>query len=440
MRERVRSYRTCGRLCENSTIGGRGAGGWSTLIRVRGTTGTQTDGATRASGQVVPDDRRLRHARARWLLGAVRSSRPPGGTPPESAPPSGLAASAARHGVEGKLLRYAGWLGAEVPGLRDLVHGAVARHQRALAELEVAQLALSRAGVDALVVKGPALAAVHRSPEHRSYVDLDLLVRPSTLGLTLSSLEAHGFTLLDANWPLISSRRLTELRLAGPSGGAVDLHWSLSSAAGVGTSPAVSALIGRSRLLESGGVSVRTLSWPDTVVHTAVHAADSGGHRLVWVSDLWALLRDCDTPTARRELLEAAQAWGALSALRIMLARAERVMGETARLPSRTVPLRGPWPAVVAMSDRLAPMELAGVQGSLCRLVARSARRTGAGSCLALGAKACAWVAHGGVPPPSPGVMLDPHDPRSALFPAGGDQGRADFVAAVERRAVLGRD
>jgi hypothetical protein len=304
-----------------------------------------------------------------------------------------------------------------------------------LVELEEAQGALARDGVEALVVKGPALAfGAYRSPELRSYVDLDLLVAPTDLGRSVRALESRGFRLLDANWPLIRRRGLRELRLSGPLGGAVDLHWSLSSPTGA-TAPPVRQLLATSRVLTAGDARLRTLSWEDTVVHVATHAADSGGHRLVWLTDLWGLLEGLDQERVG-PLVRTAESWGAVPALQLMLVRAQRVLA--VQLPdglSDAVRTRDLWALAVAVTEALAPFERAGGEGSFGRLVARASRGTSARSCAAVAAKSFQWVRHGGAPPPSAARLNDPGDPESALHPAGGAQAREAFFALVEGTA-----
>lgn len=371
----------------------------------------------------------------RWLVAAVRLQAGLGGRQPSEQPPSRLSEAAERHGVEGQLLRYAERSGVEVPGLRARVHSTLARHQRALVELQEAQEALAGACVDVLVVKGPALACgVYASPELRSYVDLDLLVAPTELGAAVRALESHGFALLDANWPLISSRGLRELRLSGPLGGAVDLHWSLSSLAG-SSPPPFPQLLATARAVSTEEVDMRTLSWADSVVHVAAHAADSGGHRLVWLTDLWALLGSLDRDVVGH-LVSAAHAWAALPALHLMLARAERVLGTQLPhgLTEATRP-PGQWRRVVATAEALSPFERARREGSLARLVARSCRDTSATSCAAVVSKTSLWLLQGGAAPPSADGMHDCTNPQSALYPAGGPEARETFFAAVARTA-----
>ena len=161
------------------------------------------------------------------------------------------------------------------PELTAVVHQAQARHLRALDDLRLVVSALGGAGVDVLVVKGPALVATcYAGPLLRSYVDLDVLVRPSQLREAVAALEAAGWTMLDANWPLLSSAGVGELKLEGPTGGALDLHWSFGKEGD--PAPPVDTLMRRSVGVNDGELHYRTLGPADFAVHVALHAAASG--------------------------------------------------------------------------------------------------------------------------------------------------------------------
>src|SRR5436309_975913 len=61
--------------------------------------------------------------------------------------------------------------------------------------------ALEPAGVDALLLKGPALEqALYRAGERRSYVDVDVLVAPADRATTRRTLSELGY--FDAHEPL----------------------------------------------------------------------------------------------------------------------------------------------------------------------------------------------------------------------------------------------
>ena len=380
---------------------------------------------------------RISRRTASWLVDALTPGRAPRawerdrhGVPPD------LEAAAALHGVEGWVRRRAQGAGVAVPGVEDAVRRAAARHMRAVGDLRLVQQCLASACLPFVVVKGPALVErLYGSPDLRSYVDLDLLVRPSDLGAAVYALEAAGCALLDANWPLLQEAGVHELRLLGPTGGAIDLHWSLGKGPGlVDVSPAVDTLLDRAVTWHLGDISLLTLDWSDTFVHLAVHAAASGGHRLLWCADLRAALERMpeDGPAS---LVERTAEWRAGPQLHIMLARTRASLG-TDIPPELTggLGLRRSWRGLTTAVDRAFPVERQGDGRGLMRLVARSASTTTRASWGALAAES---VLDAKAPREElvPDWLLDPDEPRSALHAVGGREGREAFFAAVAAEA-----
>jgi hypothetical protein len=347
-----------------------------------------------------------------------------------------LCLAAVGHGVEGLLRERAHQLAIDVPGVDEAVHTAQARHQRALRDLAVASGALDAAGIDHLVVKGPAVARLYAVPSLRSYVDLDLVVAPDRLRDAVDALETTGHRLLDANWPMLSSAGVHELAFQTPTGGALDLHWSLGpSPIQIDHSPRFSALWGRSAELQLnvGGLQARALGDADAVVHLAVHAAASGGNRLVWLADLRAALEAlAPTPISVRAT---AKEWGAEPALDLMMARLARTLRYEPAIhylsPGLTLT---PWRLITRLTDQLSPVERSTSAGSAARVVARSARHTEAASLAALATKSARHF--GGLVTRDRGLgdLHDPTDPRSARFPDGGAAARAAFFRQVAQR------
>ena len=162
------------------------------------------------------------------------------------------------HGVEGAARRG---VGAGYERLDRAVHALSARQMRVGADLVAVHRALNSV-VPFLVVKGPALAATcYRRSEERSYVDLDVLVRPRDVAVALARLRHQGFVLLDANWPMLQASDVHELRFASPSGGAMDLHWSLGPCPrGARRAPHARVPIDRAVDIDLGGQRFRTLN------------------------------------------------------------------------------------------------------------------------------------------------------------------------------------
>ncbi len=153
---------------------------------------------------------------------------------------------------------------------------------------------LERHAVDALVVKGAALAAtVYPQPSRRPMCDIDLVVRPQDLARGLRALEMDGAEIepipADRRWSFaLQGERRTFVRAAGTPF-LVELHTTLDRIA--------------PRALDWAGIRARSTSlgdWPRSlrvpapedhallvILHAAVH---DFGHAVAW-QDLAALWR-----------------------------------------------------------------------------------------------------------------------------------------------------
>lgn len=379
-----------------------------------------------------------------WLVDALRPAERRSSTwSSGGAPPPDLGGAAVAHGVEGWVREAGAAVGITVPGIDAAVHRVAARQQQVGANLREAAAALGSADVDFIVVKGPAVARTcHTNPLHRAYVDLDLLVRPRQLPAALESLGRGGFTLVDANWPLLSREGVQELRLTGPAGGAVDLHWSLGYARPErDQSPPVAELLARGRAIDLQGTRVLTLDRLDTLVHLALHAAQSGGNRLLWFADIRGGLAALTKPEV--ELLPArARRWHAGPATQLMLTRASRTLD--IELPAGLVVEvggRSLWRVVVGGVDGVWPPEAVVDTGSVGRLLARATSASPRLSMARAVGKSLSWMRtrEGGPLTPDSG-LFDPTNVDSPLRPDGGDQGVAEFVdAVVEQARARGR-
>jgi hypothetical protein len=163
----------------------------------------------------------------------------------------------------------------------------LSRHLLALADLAAVAAVLDPLGVDWLVLKGPALAErAYARPELRGYKDLDLLVRPAHFGRALRALEEADVPVLDRNWLLLRREQRGQVHLQGPLGTLVDLHWHVLNRLRTGAHVDLDGLHDRAVTADLGGVRARVLAPTDLLLHVAVHAALSGGTRLVWVKDV----------------------------------------------------------------------------------------------------------------------------------------------------------
>ena len=394
---------------------------------------------SRAGTETGPPRRRARRTAA-WLVDAVAPGRAPGTWEDDRrAVPEDLCSAAVDHGVEGWALRRARLAGLTLPSLEAAVQGALARHLRATNDLGAAYDSLSAAGVPFMVVKGPALVErLYRAPDLRSYVDLDLLVRPADLEAAVNALESAGFRLLDANWPLLQAARVLELRLLSATGGAVDLHWSLCKGPHrIDVAPPVQALLDRSVVWRSGAREYRVADWADTLVHLAVHAAGSGGHRLLWCADIRAAV-EAAPEDAGDALRERVHGWSAGPQVHLMLSRTRAVLGTPVPrewFDSLEVP-RG-WTRFAAGMDRMFPLSRQGGGRGPARMLARSASSSARQSWTSLGAKAIA-AARSPRERLDPDWLLDPDNPQSALHPVGGAAARHAFFSQVAEEAQAG--
>jgi hypothetical protein len=355
-----------------------------------------------------------------------------------------LVAHADRHGVAGCLwqaVRVADLSDVEGAGeLRELHAAATVTHLRMLSELDMVGRVLGTAGIEYLVLKGPVLAgALYRRPDLRSYVDLDLLVAPADFGAALVALEDSGCRVFERNWTLAAGRMLGELRLFTRAGTVLDLHWHvIADTEARALFPIdLAAARSRARTVPVSGRAVSTLDAADTVVHLALHAALAGGHRLLWLKDLEQALRPPDCPEWTELSMRAAE-WGAGPAVALMLDRAAGTLGVPvpAGFARSLVPDLA-WRLLTRAADSLSPPARgAGAGPSLGRIVARAARGDGPGSRQQLRRRLAGWVGSTVArsdPRGSP-AMFDPADPDSAAYPAGGDAGRATYLAAVARQ------
>lgn len=231
-------------------------------------------------------------------------------------------------GVTGLLQNSAGGDLAE-PAATRLADAALAdagRHLGVIVTLE--RLGNALQGGPFAVVKGPVLGETSYAGIPRPYFDLDLLVPPSQFGSALEQLEAAGALLIDRNWDLLMREGRAQVSLKDSATSlTIDLHWHLVNPARQRQTFAIST----DELLERRGTvllhSVRApaLEVTDRLIHYAVHAATSGGHRLVWLADL---SRTMDTdPPDWDELVRRSRAWRVDLPVAVMLARAEATLG-----------------------------------------------------------------------------------------------------------------
>lgn len=210
------------------------------------------------------------------------------------------------HGVAPLVYRVTG-----LPELRDEAVRAAAIEALRAADLRSVLDGLLRAGVEALVLKGSALAyGLYAAPELRPRADTDLLVRREDVERVRATLLAAGFGELGSSGDEHGVRQaLFTRRDRHGIDHAYDVHWDVSNA------PAFSAALSHAEArrqavpLERLGGGALGLARPDALllacIHRVSHHHDS--ERLIWLADI-ALLRDAMTPDEHRRFWERAAA------------------------------------------------------------------------------------------------------------------------------------
>jgi hypothetical protein len=236
--------------------------------------------------------------------------------------------------------------------LRASWMGAERQQLRAGAELREIVGAFARAGIETIILNGPALAAdYYPDPALRPFTDLDLLIRREDrrqaldilLGLGLAD-EAPGRSLEHVPAVFLAPPRDSE-RLP------VDLHWECVGG-GRASQMAADEIWGRAVPAPAWGKAARTLAPEDLLIYLsanfAVHHTLAGA---LWRLDLALVLRrhratlDWDAVGAR------ARRWGVAAAVYFALRSVGDQLGVTA--PTPTLNRLRPDELRVSLIDRL---------------------------------------------------------------------------------------
>ncbi len=199
-------------------------------------------------------------------------------------PAAELLAAARRHRVEIALAPHAATLGcadAEVEALARASRAQRVAAMRLVAQVHQVQAALEAAGVPALFIKGPVLAAqTTGDPLARGGGDVDVWVAPNSVAraqealipLGLQPRAAYPVPTEPAAWRLMIAT-MYETPLIAPAW-AVDLHWHLDyNRAGL---PSFEEAWQRRIEVDLLGRTVSTLGLADALDHSCRHAAKDG--------------------------------------------------------------------------------------------------------------------------------------------------------------------
>lgn len=305
--------------------------------------------------------------------------------------------------------------------LRERYASAVHGHMRVLWELGQVQSVLDGIRAPWAVIKGPAaVELLYSAPGQRAYNDLDLLIDPGAFRDVLDALLASGARMLDRNWARIRREMLGEVHLLLPGGTPLDLHWNLINMNRGRMRVDSTEVLRRAGRTDLGGVSVCTLDPVDTVVHLALHAAISGGDKLLWLKDVERAA--VVLAPSWEAVVERARRWNVAAPVGLILGRSLRVLSAPipAWVPGRL--LGAGSTRLVRIVERASPWEF-----SVGRLTAAShilSRNIGEGP-----VAASLWFVRRSF------HYLDPREPaRSSTFTTRGDDAdRKAFIDAVIR-------
>jgi hypothetical protein len=335
---------------------------------------------------------------------------------------------------------------------RDLrgIPGVEPRTLRALERYEVMQTAnqmrivTDLAGFAATIApleipwitfKGPVAAQLlYARPELRTYRDLDVLVPRPDFTRTVDFLQRSGIEILDRNWTLINREHRGQLHVTLPLGTVADLHWHLLNRGVVRDAFDVdmTQVLDRTRAVRISGVDVQTLDAADGLVHLGLHAALSGGDRLIWLKDIERAIA-VETPDWD-DVIERALRWGAGAAVAVLLRRAATVLG--AEVPVWALRDLDPSPIRRRLGeafDRRWPVGAATGETTpsvLWPQVIRDGRLATVGSVLQRSVRRPTTALHQWLGEPGGGGR--DHEPAAVLHPSGGDQVRDRYLRELD--------
>jgi hypothetical protein len=190
---------------------------------------------------------------------------------------------------------------------------------------------LEGAGVRCVLLKGRAIAELLYGPgEHRSYVDVDVLVAPSDGDAATGVLRTLGFVPLVEEQAVRGHRPLHACEWTHGAGASVDLHRTLPGSS-ADPEEVFATLSAETATLRLVGRDVRALAPPATICHVVLHVAHHGPGATKALGDLERAIERASFET-----------WGSAARL------AERIGAAPAFAAGLRVTARG-----AALADRL---------------------------------------------------------------------------------------
>lgn len=265
-------------------------------------------------------------------VGLTGANRTFPGEPLTDDPWAALLSSARNHRVTG-LLRAAVDQGA-LPASEIQAQQARAAHRSVILrvlslerELMTVVDLLAASAIETRVLKGTAVAHLdYPQPALRSFIDLDILVRPSDIERAVCVLTAAGFvrTLAEPR-PGFDRRFDKGTTLSSPAGYELDLHRTFVLGPW-GVLVDVDGLWDSSEEFILGGRAIRALSRPNRFLHACYHAAlGDWPLRLGSLRDVAEMLPAAEQDA--RALLRRAADWGVEAVVAAAVADARRLLG-----------------------------------------------------------------------------------------------------------------
>ncbi|OLF15720.1 nucleotidyltransferase family protein [Actinophytocola xanthii] len=191
---------------------------------------------------------------------------------------------------------------------------------------------LAEAGLETRVLKGSAYAHLdYPDPALRSFIDLDLLFRPTDFDAAVATLVGAGFVRTLAEPRPGFDRRFDKGTTLRAEGFELDLHRTFVLGPW-GVLVDLDALWATSETFEVGGRTLTTLSAPNRFLHACYHAAlGDWPLRLGSLRDVAQLV-----PADEHAVIATATAWGVQAVVAAAVADSTRLLGLPVDGPLRT--------------------------------------------------------------------------------------------------------
>ncbi|MDJ0739250.1 MAG: nucleotidyltransferase family protein [Gammaproteobacteria bacterium] len=214
--------------------------------------------------------------------------------------------------------------------LRQRLHGQVAVELARGSELVRVADAFAADAVDALLLKGAALArTVYTHPAHRTRSDTDVLVAAADRARAFAALTRLGYRRPPVVHGRYVSSQATFVLPGAPAVHAIDLHWQISNAQVFARQFRFAELWADARPIAGLPAGIRVLSPEHAALHACLHRAAHVKYdeqdRLQWLLDLHLLGQSMDAAAWSRFAALAERKGMARVCLSAVAATAERL-------------------------------------------------------------------------------------------------------------------